>query len=306
MSNRAIASHYGVSYQTAHRLVGRLVEQGLLQRRDRSGTYVPGPAWRPTHVQLIFHSRARIPGSFGAKLLEVVHEALTAAGLGEATVCDEGDNPQLHALPVLWECHQALERCLADGRRAILLNDRPTPGLDAKRIDSVATDDFVGGVLAGQYLRRLLGPSARCAVLAGPKRDRRSRARVAGFATEHDARVVRARTWYEPDAEAVAPRVLQSRPDAVFCCNDRLAQGLLHVVRERGADPPVVAGFDDAPIAGAMGLTTVAIPWASLAAGVARIAADRLGGDGGPSTHLVYYPELIARREQPLTPGENP
>ncbi|MFW6060737.1 MAG: GntR family transcriptional regulator, partial [Phycisphaeraceae bacterium] len=177
MSNRAIARQYGISYQTAHRLLTRLVDQGLLHRRDRSGTYVPGPAHRPTHVQLIFHRRARVRGSFGAKLLDVVRQHLIDAGLGEPRINFDQTTIHEHALPVLWEAPEALNQCLAEGRRAIMINDRPAPGINAMRIDSVATDDFVGGVLAAQYLSRLLGNGARCMILAGPRADRRSQSR---------------------------------------------------------------------------------------------------------------------------------
>jgi len=300
MSNRAIAAQYGVSYQTAHRLLRRMVQQGLLRRHDRSGTYVPGPSRRPTHAQLIFHRRANVPGSFGGKLLELVRRQLIDAGLGEPRVRSDQSAIHDHALPVIWEADDVLQRCLEEGRRAIMINDRPAPGLNAQRVDSVATDDFVGGVLAGQYLRRLLGREARYAILAGPRDDRRSQSRVAGFNTEHNAPVVHARTWHAPDAEAVALRLLKAKPAGVFCGNDRLAEGLLRVVQQRGEASPAVVGFDDAPIAETLGLTTIAIPWAALAAGVARIVRDRLNGTADPPTHLVYHPALVLRRERPV------
>src|SRR5882757_7100249 len=79
MSNRAVATRFGVSYQTAHRLLSRLVNEGILQRIDRSGTYLAGHADRFTSAQMIFHPRAAIAGSFGNKLLDCLREALTAA-----------------------------------------------------------------------------------------------------------------------------------------------------------------------------------------------------------------------------------
>lgn len=300
MSNRAIAKQYGISYQTAHRLLTRMVEQGLLRRRDRSGTYLPGPAHRPTHVQLLFHRRARVEGSFGAKLLGVVRQHLVDAGLGEPRISFDQTTLHDHALPVLWEAPEALRQCLVNGRRAIMINDRPAPGINAMRIDSVATDDFVGGVLAAQYLNRLLGDDVKCTILAGPRADRRSQSRVAGFCSEYAAAVVHARTWYAPDAEAVARHVLKGEPTGVFCGDDRLAEGLLRAVRRHGLQPSAMVGFDDAPIAETLGLTTIAIPWASLAAGLVRIVRDRLMGLADPPTHLVYYPSLVLREESPV------
>ena len=299
MSNRAIAGQYGISYQTAHRVVQRLAQRGVLERHPRSGTYVPGPAQRPTHVQLIFHPRARVRGSFGAKLLAAIREQLVGAGFDEPRL-SFGDAPLCpEALPVLWEADESLQRCVRESRRAIMINDRPAPGLDAMRIDSVGTDDFVGGVLAAQYVGRLLGDAARCAILAGPKTDRRSRLRVAGFQSERATTVTHARSWYATDAEAVAGRLLRAEPDAVFCANDRLAQGMLRVASRRGLPLPAIVGYDDAPIAQELRLTTVAIPWAALAAGLARLVRDRLAGATDPATHLVYYPTLVLRHEKP-------
>src|SRR5687768_2614513 len=61
-SIRAIASHYGISYQTADRLLRELVAAGHLERRHGSGTYLRGGRQSPVGVQLIFDRRARRPG----------------------------------------------------------------------------------------------------------------------------------------------------------------------------------------------------------------------------------------------------
>jgi len=70
---------------------------------------------------------------------------------------------------------------------------------------------------------------------------------------------------------------LAPRPTAVFCSNDEMAAGVLHVARQRGLDVPKdlsIVGFDDTPIASHIWppLTTVRWPIATMA----RAAALKL------------------------------
>mgnify|MGYP006283888863 CR=1 FL=1 len=44
-SERKLARQHGVSYMTARRAVTELVEEGILERRDRDGTYIRETAW---------------------------------------------------------------------------------------------------------------------------------------------------------------------------------------------------------------------------------------------------------------------
>ncbi|RHW16878.1 LacI family DNA-binding transcriptional regulator [Sphingomonas gilva] len=73
---------------------------------------------------------------------------------------------------------------------------------------------------------------------------------------------------------------LAPRPTAVFCSNDEMAAGALHVARQRGLDIPAdlsIVGFDDTSIASHLWppLTTVRWPIATMA----RAAALKLIGD---------------------------
>lgn len=296
MSNRAAAAQCGISYQTAHRVLNDLVAEGLLERRDRSGTYLPGRVERPASIELVMHPRARTPGSFGAKLLDTLRRELHGLRLGEVPVSYGMDaRPGPDRLAILWEAAETLRGLIRHGRRAILVNDRPAPGLDNRLIDSVSTDDFAGGVVAAQYLSRTLDPGADCLVLAGPRHDPRSRARAAGFQSERSAEVIYCANWYAQAAALIAPQVLARRPAGVFCCNDRLAQGLIEVARRDRQMLPRLVGFDNAPVAERLNLTTIAIPWDAIAAAVSRLARERLAGQDHPATHLIYYPSLLLR-----------
>src|SRR5205823_3700733 len=106
LSNRAVAEQFDLSYQTADRLIRELVNEGLLQRRAASGTYVPGQRVEIQGVQLIFHRRAKRKASFGARLLRELTERLGRERVDwRMTWAQPGKTPSLAAdrYLVTWE-----------------------------------------------------------------------------------------------------------------------------------------------------------------------------------------------------------
>jgi hypothetical protein len=294
MSNRAVAMQFGISYQTAHRLLEEMVREGHLVRRPQSGTFVPGRR-RLEGVELIFHERAKRPGSFGSKLLQRVTERFKAERIewrvrwaeGEARLRDE-------VLPVVWESPATIERCVKSGRTAVIINDRPPAGVDSMFIDSVSCDDFGGGALAAQLLQRETGKTAGYAVISGPPADLRSQLRTGGFTSVMKGKVVPA-GWFYEDGYRAAAAAVKAGKTGIFCCNDRLAEGLLAWCADHGRTPPPVVGFDDAPIAERLNLTTVAIPWDELAEGVVTVVKRRLSGDNAVSSQQIFNPRPVVR-----------
>jgi hypothetical protein len=298
LSNRAVAQAYGLSYQTAHRLMAELQAEGWIARAPGSGSFVPGATPRLRGVVLVFHPRARREGSFGAQLLALLRATLAADGVEVTVTFAEaaGDLPA-DRLPVLWECPVALAGEPGGGRFAVLLNNRPPPGLAATVIDSLAVDDYSGGAAAAQILTARSGRHRRLAVLAGPAKDVRSQRRVEGF-LDHapKSEVIGAGSWYAEEAAASARRVAGGAHEAVFCCNDRLAAALLTACAELHRPRPAVVGFDDAPVSEALDLTTIAFPWERVAAGVLELARARLAGDTTPATQRIFAPHPVMRR----------
>jgi len=239
------------------------------------------------------------------------------------------------SFPVVWEVPAAISMLAARQRPALLINDRPPPGLHSLQIDSVSTDDYSGGACAAQLLQQKLAgapgllaplsvaPVARgrakrsgnqaaqnaprtdassrassewkIAILSGPPGDSRSNQRVAGFLSLLPAAVTTCPTWFLEDALVAAPKVLGSRPDAIFCCNDRLAQALIVYAKERGMVLPPIVGFDDAPIAEQLDLTTIAIPWGPLLSTAVSLIRRRLAGDVSGPVHQIFPPRPIIR-----------
>lgn len=292
-SNRGLAGHFGICYQTADRLIRELVAEGWLERRPAAGTFVAGPRQRLAGAALVFHERARREGSFGARLLADLEVSLKQAGVEVEVMWSKDDGgllPSDDRFPVIWERPRSL-RALVERRRFLLvLNDTPPPGLAATYADSVACDDFSGGAAAAELLRKS-GPPRNLAILAGPKDDHRSRERVAGFhSVSPKSEVFWVPNWYAEAATTMARRISARGFAGVFCCNDRLAEALLG----QGCGAAVV-GFDDAPVAETLNLTTIAIPWAEITMAAVEIVRQRLGGYSGAAAKRIYAPRPVVR-----------
>jgi hypothetical protein len=295
-SNRALATHFGVSYLTAHRLMRELESEGWLQRRRVSGTYVHGAGKVPRKALLLFHRRAQTSGSFGGRLLDLLSLHLRDASIPfDVRLLGPGESrPAIGAdvFPVIWDCQGYVLPLALEHRFLLVLNSRAPRGLIAGFVDSVSIDDFSGGVAAAEILRRY----RKLAVLAGPSADPRSKQRVEGFRSiAIGSRVLSAETWYAEEAGTVAARVARRQFDGVFCCNDRLAQALGAACERLKIRRPATVGFDDAPIAEQLDLTTVGIPWEDFTAGAAEVIRDRLEGRGRSAVERIYPPHVVFR-----------
>lgn len=297
LSNRALAERFGVSYQTAHRLVGELCAEGWMERRPASGTYIAGKRTSLTGVQLVFHERARRAGSFGARLLEQLRTRLER----EKIVCAVSFVRTRAAMrpeffPVIWECGAVALPRLDAGCYALLLNELAPAGVAGTFIDTVAADDFSGGVCAAEIFQSR--GYTRSTVLAGPQSDPRSVRRVEGFRSLlPKAKVIWADGWFFGDGFKAASRLpLKEKESVVFCCNDRLAEGVLRYCKKERIAAPELIGFDDAPIAEALDLTTISIPWSEMVDASIAIIRKRLRGDTSTSTRQILAPRPVMRR----------
>lgn len=290
---RQVAEQYRISYQTAHRILADLAQRGLIERRPRGGSFIAGDSPKPTHVQLILHRRADNPHGFGGKLRQFLQQALDDAGIA----CNQSADAAAldpNALPVIWECPQAVEQCVADHRPGILVNERPKPGWGSSLLDSISTDDFAGGAIAADTLLQGTASPQRFGILAGPVGDRRSDERIAGFLSRiNDAVVTHADNWHRDAGRRAALKLPDSNLTGLFAANDRLAQGTIMTYRDKNQPPPLIVGYDDAPIAEQIGLTTIALPWQEIAKAVVERAQLRLQGDLGPACTFLFQPAVI-------------
>jgi DNA-binding LacI/PurR family transcriptional regulator len=198
--------------------------------------------------------------------------------------------------PVLWNVPGLIRPIVASGRRALILNDRAPSGVEATRIDSVEIDDFSGGACAAQLLLdRSKVSRPAFAIVTGPPDDVRSQRRVKGFLEQSNATLVVAGGWDYELGVQVAKQAIDAGTDGVFCCNDRLAHALIDHAKRQGTRLPPLVGFDNAPVAERMGLTTIAIPFAELSDAAAELVQMRLIDNRSTASHRVFAPKPIVR-----------
>lgn len=98
-------------------------------------------------------------------------------------------------------------------------------------------------------------------------------------------------------------RLAAAGATAVVCASDSLALGAAAVMRQinpngSSAAPGVVIGFDDTPVAAAVGLSSVAQPIEDAARHIIRVLAHRLSGappEDAPEKHLLLPSTLTQR-----------
>ncbi len=118
-------------------------------------------------------------------------------------------------------------------------------------VSHVASDNRLGGKMAGDYIAKRLGDSAKIIELAGIAGTSAARERGEGFKTAADAHkfVVLASQPADFDRTKglnVMQNLLTAHPDvqAVFAQNDEMALGAMRALQTAGKSDVVVVGFD--------------------------------------------------------------
>lgn len=112
---------------------------------------------------------------------------------------------------------------------------------------------------------------------------------------------------------AAARRLLERvRPTAFVCASDSLALGALATLRSAGGDlvatgpaQAAVVGFDDTPVARAVGLSSVAQPLTEAAGRALDLLLQQLSGPAGAphrDHHVLLAPSLVVRESSASAP----
>lgn len=172
---------------------------------------------------------------------------------------------------------------------------------------SVAIDNELGARLAAEHLVDL--GHERVGIVGGMQPNTRyspvPAQRRSGFRKVCDERSVTVTA--ELDGEftigggrrTFATFLAQRRPPtALFCFSDEMAFGVLQAARERGVRVPdemAIVGFDDHPVAEAMGLTTVRQPVREIGRRSAQRILEAIEGSRPTQLHDQIPVELIVR-----------
>ncbi|MEH3154790.1 MAG: LacI family DNA-binding transcriptional regulator [Gordonia paraffinivorans] len=227
----------------------------------------------------------------------------------ERAFIDAFDEQRVHGLLLspVGELPERLHRLRRRGTPVVLVDrdGRGTP------FHSVAVDDVAGATLAVAHLcdvgRRAIafvgGPSGLRQV-----RDRRQGAEeVVGRHPGARLEVIETPALSVLAGRAVGDALLRrppaTRPDAVFCANDLLAIGLLQALTMTGdlrvPDDIALIGYDDIEFASStvVPLSSVRQPTGAIgSAAVDLLVETRADVDAEEPTHVLFTPELVARR----------
>jgi LacI family transcriptional regulator len=210
----------------------------------------------------------------------------------------DGRNPRLDSL-------------IARGTPVVYVDRVSDRVSDARPCCWSATDDFGGGLLAGEHLiaigHRKIGfvGDAGISYQVARRAEGLNRAvQLAGLPPE-SVEMLPAAMWNMQHGRQAGRRLCErpaaGRPTAVFCANDMLALGLLQEVVHHGIRVPddlAIVGFDDLVWAGAatVPLTTVRQPRERLGRTAVRMLMDEISEQSEHQhEHVLYAPDLIIR-----------
>ncbi len=339
MSVRQVAARYGVALVTAHKVVKRLKDQGLLTGDSTNAPRISAAARRqagsgeaagPRRLGMVI---TNIANPFFSRLCRHVQQAAAAGGYQVLMAGSQYDFARekkavesfleigvegLLVVPGLDEACLGLYQQLLDRGQRLVFVSRQVEKVVA---DFVVADSFAGSAAVAGHL---LSMGHESFGYIGFMRRMTRDARLSGFRSalleegvSLDAdRIVNAEGGAVEHGRAAMARLLRgkNRPRAVFAFHDLLAIGAMQCCQERGIAVPeevAIAGFDNLPESQVTSppLTTVSYPVESMARlAVQCLLEDRTGGLSRRAAHrILLEPHLVVRRStDPAAPMPQP
>lgn len=252
-SEPELAQRLGISYMTMRRAVGELVTEGVLERRQGSGTFVrEANNGIRAAIGFCIHSNVHrgLANPFYGAVIQAAMDEARRHGHGVMTLA--GDFPSFFAGPSrtplcgiigLAVPPERITEAAAAARRVpvVLVDSASVP----RGAAGVSADDAQGAQLAAAHLLAL--GHRRIAYLAGTAGSQVTRTRVEAFigrlresGIEVDQLQIINGDYEFASGYAGAGRLLvqRQRPTAIFCANDTVAFGVLRRAVELGLNVP--------------------------------------------------------------------
>lgn len=141
---------------------------------------------------------------------------------------------------------------MANGRRSVITLDRQATKGDV--VSHIASDNVLGGKIAGDYIAKKAGEGAKVIELQGIAGTSAARERGEGFQQAVAAHKFNVLASQPADFDRtkglnVMQNLLTAHPDvqAVFAQNDEMALGALRALQTAGKSDVMVVGFDGTP-----------------------------------------------------------
>lgn len=325
-----LARTHAVGVNTLRRAVDLLVEEGLVRRRQGSGTYVvaaPTGTGRPQFIGVLVPSTAL----YYPKLIQGIERVTSSAGVKLVLACSEYDPTleadQLHRLlkagasglilvpnlHLVADPHAHLEGLRELPVPYVLAERRPLATRPAETTSYVVTDTFGGAYAAIRHLvglgRKRIGYLGRSATATAAEVFAGYQQAVTDFGlVPPPETVVRQPDWQATDLVRYAQRSVAARLDAVLCLGDREGTALLPHLRRLGATVPddmaVVVYDDEVAELAEVPLTAMAPPKTEVGRLAAELLLRRIElGPAAPPTQIVCQPSLAIRSSCGATAG---
>lgn len=317
---QALGKEYGVNLMTANKAVNMLVEEGLLYRIPRQGTYVkrmrshtmaallPNP-YGPLQGYLI-HGVEGGSRSIDNHFIFKAHRDDPAQEL-EAVKSLFNDN-KADGL-VLWPCQSRLDSPAVDYLRD---HDFPVvmvlavPRQDNPEFCSVISDEQLGGEMATEHLIEQGCKKIVCVVPnGGVDLNMKNQARRSGYRKAMEKAGLEVGVDLHVDFEKHGARegfdVSQDlidqlkEYDGVFFFNDVIATSAMKMMERSGMSIPddiAVVGFDNIELAELFGISSVWQNFKQIGITAAEMLMKRIENRDLPAEQIVLPPELIVRK----------
>ncbi len=274
MSNRELSIRLGVSYQTAHRLISELTDEGWLHRIPSSGTYVARSPL-PDGVALVFHPNT-LKNNFGGILLEKLknrfdHEQISYE-LVQGVSFDQYMGGKYN---IVWGREYDLRKLYSHLNYSLMIDATPEDGLNAVFTDCISVDHKAAGRHCAQILNKRYR-ARKILVLAGQRNNGQYIHQLEGFRQVYPNFHVLYQADWSYEAAMASLNDLQSRKfDAAFTVTDSAARALR---AKLGNAVPVVT-YGDSDVMETLKLDGMCIPWDKIVDETVRLYKLRSGGD---------------------------
>jgi len=327
-----LVKRFSVSRPTVARALRDLQEEGLIQRRAGSGTYLQKPIDRPAPIQQL---GLLVPTLGTTEIFEIICGELANLTRAHNYHLNWGNallphpNENLGKEQALALCRQFIEQRVAGvffapfekttgqeeinhhivdqlakaGIPVILLDRDLVPFPRRSSYDLVGIDNLAGGCQLAEHLMKL--GCQRIAFATEPHSAPTINARIAGVREAMAAHQLEIpRDWVQvgspEDLKFVRGLIGGHRWDAVICANDFTAARLLRQFEKNNCHVPEeirLAGFDDAQYATLLGvsLTTMHQPCRDIAVMAFRTLLERIADPTLPARSLLLTPQLVIR-----------
>lgn len=331
-SESQLVERYHVSRPTVARALRDLQEQGVIERRVGSGSYVRSvvpattdrrqlglliPDLGTTEIfdvicgELATLARVHDYGLlWGSSTRRLPVDAAVVAGADR--LCDQFIEKKVSGVffaPIEHtELQEELNRTIVERLRqngiAVVLLDRDFLKFPMRSDnDLVAIDNFAGGYMLAEHLVRM--GCQRFAFVAPPFSAPTIHSRLAGIREALSTYGLQAPSQFlhlgESDTQKLSKLIEgKNKVDAIICANDRFAALMLRSLEQSKCKVPVdvrLAGFDDVRYASLLSvpLTTMHQPCRELAVTAFRAMVERITEPTLPARQILITPRLVIR-----------